>query len=220
MKKLSLKRLLTGSVAFAAVSATTTDALLLFADNSGMIEVPGSWYLNTPLLAWGLVGLPLSFALAERIYAEVSPRPPRITGFLEGAPSPLLRGIALTRNGRQSTLLASATKSIFGEQLPDSGDAYHPAAWRVNDLVIRESEIRAFLDGVAKRSKYQFSRNYWCKRRRPPIVRDRYEAYLHLLVSSGLVEGRHQTGGASGYLVTTPRHAVTYLKHESTYRAA
>ena len=216
MKKLSLKKLLTSSIAFTAVSATTADSLLLFTDSSGIADIPLRWYINAPLLAWGLVGLPLSFAIAERLYYQVSPRPPKITGFLEEMPNPLLRGIALNVNGKKSTLLASAVPSIFGEELPDTGDVYRPAAWRVNDLIIREGELKTFLEAAARRNKYQFSRNYWTRKKRPPIQRDRYNAYIHLLVSSGLLSGR--TGGSSGYLITCPRSSITYLKYESPYK--
>jgi hypothetical protein len=41
---------------------------------------------------------------------------------------------------------------------------------------------------------------------------------MGLLTETGLVEGRQ--GGASGWLVTKPHHAITYLKHESPYSVA
>lgn len=223
MRRLGLVELLKTTGAFLVVSAGAVDSGLLLLDRSGGLDVPKSWYVNGPLGAWSVVGISASLALAGRLLRQVDNQAGRITGRLEGQPGPLIRSIPLGANGRQSTILASTTRSIFGEQTPAS-ETYKPAVWRVpipptgNQVMVRESEIRAFLEVAYHRRKYQFSRPYWCRRRRPPLWRDRYEAYMRLLVESGLVEGRHTQGGASGRLVIFPREAVWYLKYESPFR--
>lgn len=223
MKRMQLKELLKNVTAFAGVSAVAVDCGLLFADRAGMIDVPGDWYINGPLAAWSLIGLPVSIGLAGRILEQARARPDsQITAALEGAPSPRLSKIPIMANGRAGNLFASSAQSIFGGQA-EEGETYHPAAWKVTvegvPLIIRESELRAFLDAASRRGKYQFSRRYWTKRRRPPMYRPKYEAIMMLLTRAGLVEGRHEQGRASGYLVTHPRHAITYLKYESPFRA-
>ncbi len=224
MRKLSLTQLLSTTVAFTVVSAGTADAALLLADRSGTLDVAAEWYINAPLGVWALTGIPVTIALAERLLHQISPPSRRITAFAEDESSPFIRAIGLTVNGRRSTLLASVSPFFVSDRQPQpqSPAIHRPVAWRVpvnnNDVIVRESELRAFLDVVFKRSKHQFSRSYWLKTRRPPLYRAKYEAFMRLLVESGLVEGRHSHGRASGRLVTHPRHAITYLKHESAFR--
>ena len=221
MRRLSLTQLLKNTTAFAAVSASAVDAGLLLAHRTGMLDVPGDWYVNGPLAVWFLAGIPASISLAERVLQQINPRPGRIISFSDHAPSPVVRGISLHANGQRSTLLAHLAPTIFGEKLPEE-TVYRPAIWYVpvddNQVVVRESELRAFLEAAHRRDAYQFSRNYWTQKRRPPLFRHKYEAFMRLLTESGLIEGRHIQGGASGRLVTHPRYAVTYLKFESTYR--
>lgn len=220
VKKLSLTELLKNSVAFTLVSASAIDAGLLFADRADLLNVPAAWYINAPLGVWAIVGIPVSISLAERIVNQVSHRPGRIAAISDASALPF-RAIRLTANGRTSQLLTHIAPHIFGEALPTPQEVHRPAAWRVpiddNDIIVRESELRAFLDGCDRRPKHQFSRPYWTERRRPPLDRPRYEAFMRLLSESGLVEGRHAQGGASGRLVTKPHHAITYLKFESVY---
>lgn len=222
MRRLTITQFLKTSVAYVGVSSITIDTGLFLADRLDLLEVPGSWYINAPLGAVVLVGIPATISLADRLIRHIDPNPAKIIGFEERVPSPLLRGIPFMANGKQAKLLASSTSHIFGESLP-SEDEYRPAVWRVpippedNEIVVRESELRAFLDVAHKRAKYQFSRRYWTKQRRPPLWRMKYEAFMRLLTESGLIEGRHENGGASGWLATHPRFAITYLKFESCY---
>jgi hypothetical protein len=223
MRRLSLTELLKTSAAFTVVSASVVDAGLLLADNTGLVDVPTSWYYNAPLGAWVVVGVPTTITLAERLLRHVDPNPGQIRGYQENTPSPLLSLIGLKFGGKSAGLIAHTVPFLFEQQVKDApgNTVYRPAAWRVpvnhNPVVVRESELRAFLDVAIKRDKYQFSRPYWTKRRRPPLDRGKYEAFMRLLTESGLVEGRHPTGGASGRLITHPRHAITYLKYESVY---
>lgn len=223
MKKLSLTQLFKNTVAFTAVSASAVDTSLLFANRVGWLDVPEEWYINAPLAIWAIVGIPVTIKLASRVITQVNPNPRRIISFLEGSPSPVVRKIPFNAKGKSSHLLAYAAPSIFGETVPETREEYKPALWHVpidgNDVIVRESELRAFLEVCYKRGRYQFSRRYWTRRRRQPLYRPRYEAYMRLLVESGLIEGRHGHGGASGHLVTTPRFAITYLKHESAFRS-
>ena len=224
MHKLSLRQLLSTTAAFTLVSAGTADAALLLADRTGTLDVAAEWYINAPLGVWALAGIPVTIALAERLLHHISPKPRRITAFAEDESSPVIRAIGLNVNGRRSTLLASISPFFVSDHRPqpENPTVHRPVAWRVpvnnNDVIVRESELRAFLDVVFKRTKHQFSRSYWLKTRRPPLYRAKYEAFMRLLVESGLVEGRHSHGRASGRLVTHPRHAITYLKHESAFR--
>lgn len=231
MKRMQLQELIKNSAAFAGVSAVAVDCALLFADRAGLLSVPGEWYVNGPLAAWSLIGIPVSIGLAGRILEQAKARPDsHISAALEGAPAPNLSKIPMMANGRAGHLFASSARSIFGRDDlkgpggSEPGETYHPAVWRVTidgvPFVIRESELRAFLDAAAKRHKYQFSRRYWTEQRRPPLFRGKYDALMMLLTRAGLVEGRHEQGRASGYLVTHPRHAVTFLKYESPFRAA
>jgi hypothetical protein len=220
MRKLDLTQLIKNTGAFTLISASAVNAGLLFADRAGLLNVRSEWYLNAPLGVWALVGIPVTINLASRIVHQVNPQPRRITGFSEGA-SPVIRKIPFNTQGKSSTLLAYAVPSIFGESIPEQHE-YRPAIWHVpvegNDVTVRESELRSFLEVCHRRQKYQFSRKYWTRRRRPPLYRPKYEAYMRLLTEVGLIEGRHGHGGASGYLITTPRYAITYLKHESKHR--
>lgn len=225
MRRLSLSELLKTSAAFTGVSATVVDAGLLLADRTGMVVVPGSWYINAPLAVWVAVGIPTTISLAGRLLRHVDPDPGQIKGYQENAPSPLLKWIGLFANGREAGLVAHTVPFIFGQgnfgRETESREVYRPAAWKVpvnnNPVTVRESELRAFLEAAYRRDKYQFSRPYWTEKRRPPLDRGKYEAFMQLLTKSGLVEGRHSVGGASGRLVTHPRHAITYLKFESPY---
>lgn len=220
VKKLSLTELLKNSVAFTLISASAMDAGLLFADRTDLLTVPHSWYFNAPLGVWAIVGIPVSISLAERIVNQVSPRPGRIATISDTSALPF-RAIRFTANGRTGQLLTHIAPHIFGEALPIPQEVHRPVTWRVpidgNDIIVRESELRAFLDGCSRRVKHQFSRPYWTERRRPPLYRPRYEAFMRLLSESGLVEGRHAQGGASGRLVTKPQHAITYLTKESPF---
>ena len=224
MRRLNLTQLLKNATAFTFITTITVDASLLLADRVGVLDVPGSWYVNAPLAVWMVTGIPTTIALAERLVHQVNPKPGRIIGFEEGAASPVMRAIGLNANGKRSTLLASVAPSIFGSTLPQEGAVYRPSVWYVpvgeNRVIVRESELRAFLDVAARRDRYQFSRRYWLEKRRPPLYRDKYDGFMRLLVESGLVEGRRAQGRASGRLVTKPRHAVTYLKYESPYRTS
>lgn len=221
MKKMKLGQLLKNGLAFVVTSAVATDTGLLFLDRTGFFDVPNSWYVNAPLAVWSLAGVPVTIQLAERLARQVDARPGRITGFLEEN-SAVARAIPLGAKGQRSTIFAYDTRSIFGRDVPESGEVYRPAVWRVpiedTEITVRESELRAFLDAAYKRPKYQFSRNYWTRRRRPPLWRAKYEAYMRLLVDSDLVEGRHPQGGASGRLLVFPREAVMYLKHQSDFK--
>lgn len=154
-------------------------------------------------------------------------RPGRIWGFQEAALSPLINKIAFWTNGKQGTMYAHTTPLIFGASLPTETETerlgdYKPAVWRVplGDTVVsvRESELRAFLETAWKRDKHQFSRRYWTRSRRPPLWRGKYDAYMRLLKEAGLVEGRHDHGGASGRLVIFPREAIFYLKNLSSFK--
>ncbi len=221
LRRLSLTQLLKNSGAYVAVSASTVDVGLFVADRLDVVNVPFDWYIDAPLMVWVVVGVPVSLTLAGRVLQQVDPRARRIVGFQEGVPSPLLRKIGFNTGGKSSTILANRVDSIFGDKLPEV-EEYRPAVWHVPvediPVIVRESELRAFLEVCYKRVKYQFSRRYWTKRRRPPVIRAKYEAYMRLLVESGLVEGRYDSGGASGYLATIPRSAITFLKYESAYR--
>lgn len=224
MRRLQLKQVIKNWAAYITVSSVTIDAAFLLADQTGMADVPGSWYVNAPLAAAVLVGTPATFTLASRIIRQIDPNPGRITAFEEGGPSPLSRWIPFTANGRTGRTLAHGVKSAFGETLPEERPSYRPALWIVPieglDIKVRESELRAFLDVAWRRDKHQFSRRYWTRRRRPALYRPKYEAFMRLLCDSGLVEGRHEQGGASGRLLAFPREAVTFLKYESAYRTA
>jgi hypothetical protein len=225
MKRMQLKELLKNLAAFAGVSAVAVDTALLLADRTEFFRVPVSYYINGPLAAWSLLGLPVSIHLAGRIIEQARAKPEaRIAGALEAGPSPNLRKIPLAANGRDGFLFSSTVKSLFSEDEEQPGATYHPAVWRVEvdstPFTIREVELKAFLDVAFKRPKHQFSRRYWTERRRPPLYRPKYDAMMILLTRAGLVEGRHEEGRASGRLVTHPRHAITYLKYESPFRAA
>lgn len=223
MRRMQLKELLKNVTAFAGVSAVAVDSALLLADRTGALDVPGAWYVNGPLAVWSLVGIPVSINLASRIVAQARAKPEsHITGSFEGAPSPRLSRIPLSANGRMAQIFANTAPSIFGRTIEE--ETYRPGMWRVTiegvPVTVRESELRAFLDVAHKRAKHQFSRRYWTEQRRPPMYRLKYDGIMLLLSRAGLVEGRHESGRASGYLVTHPRHAVTYLKYESPFRAA
>jgi hypothetical protein len=198
-----------------------SDAGLLFLDRVGALDIPGNWYINAPLGVWALVGLPVTISLAERLVTLANHKPGRIVGFSESALSPAIRSIPFNVNGKNGVMLASSAPVVFNTKLP-ADDTYAPAVWHVpidgNPVTVRKSELRAFLDGCHKRSKHQFSRRYWTRQRRPPLYRPKYEAFMRLLTESGLVEGRHDQGGASGYLVTFPHEAIMYLKYQSAYR--
>lgn len=230
MRRLSITELLKTTAAFAVVSSVTIDAGLLLWDRSSReVDIPGEWYINGPLLALVAVGTPATINLAGRMMGLIgNDRPGRIWGFQEATLSPLINKIAFWTNGKQGAMYAHTTPLIFGASLPTEAETerlgdYRPAVWRVplgseTVVSVRESELRAFLDVAWKRDKYQFSRRYWTRSRRPPIWRGKYDAYMRLLQEAGLVEGRHSQGGASGRLVTFPREAITYLKYESQFR--
>lgn len=224
MRRIELKQAVKNWAAFVGVSSITIDAGLLLADRTGMLDVPGGWYINGPLSATVLIGIPATFALASRILTQADPKPGRVVAFEEGGPSPLARWIPFTTNATPGRLMAHSIKSALGEALPEEAPAYRPALWVVPieglDIKVRESELRAFLDVAWRRDKHQFSRRYWTRRRRPALYRPKYEAFMRLLVESGLVEGRHEQGGASGRLLAFPREAITFLKYESAYRTA
>ena len=79
MRKLQLSQMAKNAAAFGLVSATTIDAWLLLADNAGVLNVPPNWYLNAPVLVWGVMGLPLSINLAERLISGANGKP----GFIQ-----------------------------------------------------------------------------------------------------------------------------------------
>lgn len=219
MKRLSVIQLGKDIFAFAAVSGLGVDLSLLLAGRLGW-DVPGAWFINGPLLIWSAAAVPASIMLLERVWSHVRPGPAvGISGRLEGA-SAVVRSIPFNTNAQAGRLLASTMPAMGSGADLEPGEVYRPAAWRVTKdgltVTVRESELRAFLEAAAKRTSHQFSRPYWTRRRRPPLWRGQYEAYMLLLSSAGLVEGRQD--GASGRLVTLPRHAITYLKHESQYR--
>lgn len=224
MRRIELKQVFKNWAAYIAVSGVTVDAALLLADRIGLAVVPGSWYFNAPLGAAVLVGIPTTIALASRIVSQVDPKPGRVVAFNEGGPSPVAAWRSFTTNGRTGRILAHGVPAVFADKLPEDEPIYQPAVWVVPiegiDIRVREAELWAFLDVAWRREKHQFSRRYWTRRRRPPVYRPRYEAYMRLLVEAGLVEGRHEQGGASGRLLAFPREAIRFLKYESAYKVA
>jgi len=89
VRRIELKQALKNWGAYITVSSVTADMALLLADRTGMLDVPGGWYLNVPLGAAVLVGIPATRALANRILTQADPKPGRVVGFEEGGPSPL-----------------------------------------------------------------------------------------------------------------------------------
>jgi hypothetical protein len=224
MKKLSAVELLKATAVYAGLSATVADAGLLLVDRTTALDFPGSWYINAPLAAWVVVGLPVSIKLAERMWEQARGKADSsITAGLEGEGANL-RKIPFFANGRKGAVFANSAASPFADGPEPDGPTYHPAVWRVTlqgtTVTIRESELRAFLEVAWKRGKHQFSRRYWTEHRRPPMYRLKYDCLMTLLVKAGLVEGRHEDGRASGRLVVFPREAVSYLKYTSQFRAA
>jgi len=218
MRKLSLGETVKTYAAFAGVATVTLDAGLFLAARAGL-DIPGSAFVDLPLSVITLAGLPASIHLFTRFMHQVGKDKTSIVGYEDNGGAPILNRIKLTANGRSAgTLLAHSVPSIFGKPEPAQPER-KPAAWwiQIGDMpvTIREGELVAFLEQSAKRGKHQFSQTYWTQTRRPAMPRQRYDAIMLLLVSAGLVEGR--AAGASGRLVTKPRHAITFLKHESRY---
>lgn len=220
MRKISVGQLLKTAGAYGLLSAVTVDSALLLTARLGLADVPGSWYINGPLCCWVVGGLPASIALSERLLTVArGHQHTKITSY-EDSPGVKLRGIPIFSGRQKSMTFSHTAETIFktGESAPE----HRPAAWDVpiadNLITVREGELLQFLRLASKRHKYQFSRRYWCERRRPPIPRQNYEAYMSLLTGAGLVDGRHPQGGASGRLALHPRAAVFYLKNESPYR--
>jgi len=223
-QKLELGQLIKNAVAYAGISAITAETTLLLIDNVSNLDFSAGWYYNIPLAVWSAAGIPVSIALAGRLKHQVDVTAGQIWGFQEGD-GPGRRAIPITAGGQpRGTILASTMASIFGEKMPAEEETpeYRPAVWKVpageSVVSVRESELRAFLDTAWKRNKHQFSRRYWTEKRRPPLWRGKYDAYMRLLVETGIVEGRHASGGASGRLVLFPREAIWYLKYESQFR--
>ena len=227
MKRLQLSQLIKSVAAFAGVSAATMDAWLFVLDAGGYVHVPPEWFISAPVFAWGVVGIPASIALGERLIttARAAQKPGKIHAIEVLAAEDSaggVRAIPFTQNGYQKTLFASAMRWAIGDAPPQSAPPRRiVTAWRVpvaDDYVtISERELSRFLELASRRTKYQFSRRYWTERRRPPMPRPRYEAIMSLLTSAGLIEAR--CAGASGWLIggIKPHNAVTYLKYESLY---
>ena len=229
MRKLSLAELLKNGLAFTVVSSIAIDAGLLLMQRIGVLNFSSDWYINAPLVVWVVIGIPVTIGLAERLLHQINIKPGPIVGFVEGKTSSAARKIKWNINGRETTLLAQVMPFIFENPLPSGAKppfgekpiVNRPVAWIVpvydNQVIIREKELCAFLEAASKRTKHQFSRRYWTETRRPPLYRPKYEAFMRLLTEAGLVEGRHTHGRASGRLITHPRHAITFLKHESRF---
>jgi hypothetical protein len=227
MQRLQLGQLTRSLIAYAAVSAVTVDTWLLLADRWQVIKVPARWYFDGPLLSLAIVGLPATISLGERVLHQIYKKPGQIVTVdaSTNTPNTIARAIPFTINGRRSTLLANLTPSIFGETELPPGKVERLVYWRVpvqtahgeNLFTVHEAELRDFLEVAHRRQRHQFSRRYWCKRRRPPLLRPKYEAFMRLLTETGLVEGRHEHGRASGRLVTFPREALMFLKYQSRY---
>lgn len=213
MRKVNLSQLVKTATAFGAVSALTIDLSLLLTHRLGLATVPGHWYLDAPLIAWTLGGLPASIVLSERLLTQA--RGYRHSKIIVSADdSSHLRQIPVVSGSQTGTVFASSARSIF--PTGDSHQDFLPAVWQVpvdDQLVsVRESELLQFLRLADRRPKYKFSRRYWCERRRPAIPRQHYAAYMELLTSAGLIAGRHPQGGASGWLIYPPRACIVLLK--------
>jgi hypothetical protein len=222
MRKLSLAELLKNGLAFTVISSLAIDAGLLLTQRIGMLNFSSDWYFNAPLVVWVVIGIPVTIGLAERLLYQINVKPGPIVSIAAGGPAPTARKIKWNINGREKTLLAQVMPFIFENPLSSQKPIEtRTVAWIVpiygNRVIIREKELRAFLEISANRSKYQFSRRYWTETRRPPLDRPKYEAFMRLLTEAGLIEGRHAHGRASGRLITHPRHAITFLKHESRF---
>lgn len=221
MRRLKVSETVKVYATLVGVGTLTIDAALLLASRAGY-HVPGSAYIDVPLAAIALAGVPASISLFERFLAQVGQQRASVQGFEDSTGAPVLRQIKLALSGKPAgTMLAHSVPFLFGGgEQPEQPVTRKPAAWWITldgvPVTIREAELRAFLDVAYKRNKYQFSQNYWTRDRRPPMDRRRYDALMYLLTSAGLVDGR--LAGASGRLLAPPRHAITYLKFESRYR--
>lgn len=214
-KRLSIGQLVKEVGAFAGAATVCVDGAMLFGRLTGLAVVEPVWYVAAPVGIVSAFSGTLAIHLAVRSVRRADVLPGQISGRLQRF-GPGVRGVDLGGGGRVFGLLA---RNAVG---PDGGESerYFPAVWRVpmdDQLVrVRESELRAFLEVCYKRRKFQFSRNYWTKQRRPPMNELRYNAIMRLLVEAGIVENRVR--GASGRLVLFPQEAVMFLKYESGFK--
>jgi len=211
--KLKLTELTKNTIAYLAISAATTELALILINRTTQYTIPTTWHTTAPLIPWLIAGIPTTIALATRLTQTITQHP-TITTHPDHSPHHI-RAIPFGK----THILAHNTPTLLNHNSPPTPT--RPTAWTITlpghtPITIHEHELTQFLQTAHKRHKHQFSRRYWTRTRRPPLWRPKYEAYMHLLTTARLIEGR--TGGASGRLVTHPRHALTYLKHESPHR--
>jgi len=216
MRKLQTTQLLKAAGSYGIAVTITADTWLLFLDNSGLLAVESNWYYNVPLAAIGLAGIPVTISLAQRLLDTAYKRPGQITPLVTES-NGYTRSIPFNRNGKPGTLLTHVSAAIWGE--PDPGPELgvsRQVSWQVplesGDTVrVGERELQRFIELCDRRKKYKFSMRYWTEKRKPPMPRKKYDGFMHLLTSAGLIEARQS--GASGYLVggLKPRHAMQYL---------
>jgi len=211
-KKFNLSQFIQNSIAFGFTSALGVNSWLYLAGQSGIIKTYPGLYLVGPVVVWAIASIPISISLLERISQNIRPAAIQPVGIDNS------RSIPWIRNGQSTTLLASTVRFVVGNHDPVPNRLI---GWRVPDqsgnvIIVYPNELERFLEQAARRGKYQFSRRYWTEFRRPALSRLKYDAYMRLLHEAGLIGGR-QTG-ASGFLVTKPHYAITYLKNESRYK--
>lgn len=229
-KKFSFTEFAKVSGALVLSSSALADGGLYLADYLRLLRAAPGDYIAGPIFIVTLASLPATLRLASKLADIVSPANRPIIAYADG-PGPRLREIPINGGNFTGSILASVAPSLFTQSKAPTGlnapaekerINYTPSVfWRVpvdeTTVTIREAELMTFLEVAYKRSKHQFSRNYWLKTRRPRMWRAKYEAFMKLLTSAGLIDGRHEQGGASGRLNIFPREAVRYLKYESQF---
>jgi hypothetical protein len=203
------------------VSASAIDAGILMFDITDVLPADGSWYLVGPLAIWTAAGTAASFALFNRLMHQIEAPQTKISAQLidEGGSG---RRIPWYKNGQTTTLLTSVAPWRIAQPEAEARSVRR-VQWEVPvetmngqvEVLVSEPELKAFLEVAYNRSTYPLSRRYWTKKRKPPLWRPRYEAYIKLLDSAELIEGRYDR--ASGRLRLHPRQAVLLLRNASGY---
>jgi hypothetical protein len=224
MAKFSFGQYAKTAGAFVVTTTVGAEFLLGVADGQEWLD-PGSWYTHAPMLIIGAACLPASIALFERMLQLANPKPGRIRAHVTDANGGIARKIPYNKHGRPGVLLANTVPFKLGEPKQRERRDLGPMFWSVpvatdqgeNTFTVHEKELREFLEAASRRKQHQFSRRYWTERRRPPLLRPKYEAMMRLLQECGLVEGRHADGRSSGRLVLFPRECMMIVKNSSPW---
>jgi len=218
MRKLSTIQLLKASLSYGIAASFTIDSWLLLLDRTGLLEVQPGSYLNAPLAVMAIGGIPVTISLFQRLLDTSYRQPDNHIKPVVTSSNGIDRHIPFTSGSTTGTILASVQRSIFGNP-PEVLNQKHRIDWSVpvgeQSVMVTESELKTFLEIAHRRDKYQFSSVYFCRKRRPRLSEARYNAYMKLLESAGLIQDR--TSGSSGTMVTFPNEAMMVLKHNSGF---